>query len=320
MSDKLIFLKPVFKEKIWGGDKLNTIYHYDIPSNKTGEAWIISAHEHGSSLVENGPHKDKSLSDLWENERHLFNRSETDDNAYPLLVKIIDANDDLSVQVHPDDTYAQEKEGVPFGKTECWYILDADEDSTIILGHYAKTKEELTNLIDTGKWEDLLQEVPVKKGDFFYVPSGTIHAIGANVVILEIQQSSDITYRVYDYDRKDDQGDKRELHLDKAKEVTQVPHQMMKGQAKKEETSDYTIEQLIQEQYFTVSHWNIHGSLIYDMKEDYLQVNVLEGKAKLIIDNEEITIEAGQHFIIPHTVEQFVIKGDINMMVSHVTK
>src|SRR5699024_8282193 len=143
---------------------------------------------------------------------------------YPLLVKVVDANDDLSVQVHPDDTYAREIEGVPYGKTECWYVLQAEPDAEIVFGHHAKTKNVLNQLMDEGKWDDLLQKKKVEAGDFIYVPSGTIHAIGKGIMILEIQQSSDITYRVYDYDRKDKQGHLRELHLDEAKEVITVPH------------------------------------------------------------------------------------------------
>src|SRR5699024_10011611 len=225
MNKEAIFLKPVLKERIWGGQKLQTIYGYDLPYEKTGEAWVVSAHEHGSSTVENGPLKGKSLDVLWNNHRSLFNRSADDEGAYPLLVKVIDANDDLSVQVHPDDTYANEVEKVPYGKTECWYILDANEGASIVLGHHAKSKAELNALIDEGKWSELLQKVPVQAGDFFYVPSGTIHAIGEGIMILEIQQNSDVTYRVYDYDRLNDDGTKRELHLDKAKDVTHVPYE-----------------------------------------------------------------------------------------------
>src|SRR5690606_31738382 len=147
-----------------------------------------------------------------------------DVREYPLLVKILDAADDLSVQVHPNDSYAREVEGVPYGKTECWYVLSAEEGAELVLGHHAKTREELVQMMDQGEWDKLLRRIKVKAGDFIYVPSGTIHAIGKGIVILETQQSSDITYRVYDYDRRDSMGNKRELHLDRAREVTLVPH------------------------------------------------------------------------------------------------
>src|SRR5699024_1207575 len=160
-----------------GGQKLKAIYGTNLPYEKTGEAWVISAHEHGASKVVNGPLAGKTLQDLWKDHGELFHRNNGDDKAYPLLVKIIDANDDLSVQVHPDDAYSQTVENEPYGKTECWYVLDAEEDASIVLGHHAKNKEELHQWIDEGKWDELLQTVPVKAGDFFYVPSGTIHAI-----------------------------------------------------------------------------------------------------------------------------------------------
>jgi len=317
MTKEVIFLHPVFKEKIWGGDKLNTIYGYDIPSDKTGEAWVISAHDHGASIVESGPYKGKDLSQLWDEERELFNRAQTDDSAYPLLVKIIDANDDLSVQVHPDDRYAQDVEKVPFGKTECWYILDAKEDSSIILGHTAKDKAELDEMIDKGQWDDLLQTVPVKKGDFFYVPSGTIHAIGKDVVILEIQQSSDITYRVYDYDRIEDNGQKRELHIDKSKEVTTVPHQAPSFAGDIRVNEGLESEKLIEEAYFTVYRWTLNGQAKENVSKDFLQVSVIGGQASLTIDGKEMTIESGQHFIIPHGVETFTLDGQAELIVSH---
>lgn len=315
--NEAIFLEPVFKEKIWGGDKLKTIYGYDIPSDKTGEAWVVSAHDHGSSVALNEAYKGKTLSQLWDEERHLFNRSEEDTSAYPLLVKIIDANDDLSVQVHPDDAYAQKEENVPFGKTECWYILDAKEDSSIILGHNAKNKTELDEMIDQGQWDELLQTVPVQKGDFFYVPSGTIHAIGKGVVILEIQQSSDTTYRVYDYDRIEDNGQKRELHLDKSKAVTTVPHEAPSFERETRKNDGLESEMLIKENYFTVYRWTLKGQATETLTSDFLQVSVIGGEAKLTIDGNTIEIKTGQHFVIPHGVSTFTLEGDAELIVSH---
>ena len=168
-----LFMKPVFQEKIWGGSRLKTVFGYDIPSDKIGEDWAISAHPNGVSMSENGPYKGQTLDQLWANEKALFGQPTED--VFPLLIKILDAEDDLSVQVHPDDTYGLKHEG-ELGKTECWYIIDAQPGAEIIYGHNAQTKEELTTMIQEGRWEDLLTRVPVKKGDFFFVPSGTIHA------------------------------------------------------------------------------------------------------------------------------------------------
>ena len=200
-----LFMKPVFQEKIWGGSRLHSVFGFDLPNDKIGEDWAISAHPHGVSVIENGPFKGKTLADLWRDHQELFGHSEAP--VFPLLIKILDAEDDLSVQVHPDDAYGMEHEG-ELGKTECWYIIDAEPGAEIIYGHHAQTKEELKAMIEDGRWDDLLTKVPVKKGDFFYV---------------ETQQSSDTTYRVYDYDRTDDQGKTRELHIQQSVDVTTVP-------------------------------------------------------------------------------------------------
>ena len=193
-----LFLKPYFQEKMWGGKRLKTEFGYEIPSDTTGECWAISAHPHGPAVIENGPYQGLNLAELWQQHREVFGNAKGD--VFPLLTKILDARDDLSVQVHPDDAYALKHEG-ELGKTECWYVLAADEGAEMIYGHYAQTKAELKQLIEAGDWQHLLRRVPVKAGDFLYVPSGTVHAIGKGIMVLETQQSSDTTYRLYDFDR-----------------------------------------------------------------------------------------------------------------------
>ena len=189
-----LFLDSPMHEKIWGGNRLKTEFGYDIPSEHTGEYWAISAHPNGVSYVKNGKYAGFHLAELYKDKPELFGHPKA--SVFPLLTKILDANDWLSVQVHPDDAYGMEHEG-ELGKTECWYIIDAEEGAEIIYGHKAQTKEELAALIEAGDWDGLLSKTPVKKGDFFFVPSGTMHAIGPGILILETQQSSDTTYRVY---------------------------------------------------------------------------------------------------------------------------
>ena len=226
MSEPL-FLQSVMQEKIWGGTHLRDVFGYDIPSDHVGEYWAISAHPNGVSTIKNGRYAGQTLDVLYAEHRELFgNRQEP---VFPLLTKILDANDWLSVQVHPDDAYGLEHEG-ELGKTECWYIIAAEPGAEIIYGHNAKSKEELRQQIESKDWENLLTKVPVKAGDFFYVPSGTMHAIGAGIMVLETQQSSDTTYRVYDFDRKDDQGNLRELHLDFEKTADYSLFSVLDGQ------------------------------------------------------------------------------------------
>ncbi len=194
MSREPIFLQPVFKERIWGGRALAETFGYEIPYDKTGECWAISAHPHGQSVVRDGVYAGFTLGQLWEQHRELFGNVSGD--RFPLLTKILDANADLSVQVHPDDAYARVHERGELGKTECWYIIDCEEGAELIYGHHAQSKEEFRAWVEQGAWDQLLRRVKIHPGDFFFVPSGTIHALGAGTLVLETQQSSDTTYRL----------------------------------------------------------------------------------------------------------------------------
>ncbi|WP_337017362.1 mannose-6-phosphate isomerase, class I [Oceanobacillus massiliensis] len=317
MYKEPIFLKPVFQERIWGGKKLHTEFNYDIPFEQTGEAWVISAHPNGPSIIKNGPLAGKTLADAWERHGELFNKNENNSEEYPLLVKILDAADDLSVQVHPNDQFAREVEGVPYGKTECWYVLSAEADAELVLGHHASTREELERMMDNGEWDSLLKRIKVQAGDFVYVPSGTIHAIGKGIVILETQQSSDITYRVYDYDRTDAAGNKRDLHLERSKEVTTVPHRDAEVNPSKKTVDNLTVKTLVEEQYFTVSHWQLDGKATQKLDHDFLQVSMVEGNAVIKVHGESYPIEKGSHFILPYGLESFELIGTGEFIVSH---
>lgn len=313
-----IFLQPVFQQRIWGGQKLKTEFGYDIPAEQTGEAWVISAHPHGPSMIANGPLAGKSLADLWKEHGELFNKDSDNQEEYPLLVKILDAADYLSVQVHPNDQFAREVEKVPYGKTECWYVLSAEEDAELVLGHHATSQEQLEQMIDKGEWDQLLRHVKVKAGDFVYVPSGTIHAIGKGIMILETQQSSDITYRVYDYNRTDAAGNKRELHLERAKQVTTVPHKDAETESKETVIGDLVETKLVEEQYFSVYHWQLSGKASRELAQDFLQVSVIKGKATIKIEGNSFSLEKGSHFLLPHSIQEYVLEGQAEFIVSHV--
>lgn len=215
--ESIIELVPVFKEKIWGGRKLETEFGYEIPAGPVGECWAISAHPAGDDEIASGEYAGRTLSWLWDEHRELFGNCEGD--RFPLLVKIIDAKDDLSIQVHPDDDYAAEHENGSLGKKECWYVLSAEPGQTIVVGQRAHSREEFAQMVEEGRWSELLNEIPIKAGDFFQIDPGTVHAIKGGTVILESQQSSDVTYRVYDYDRKQDDGTLRPLHMQQALDV-----------------------------------------------------------------------------------------------------
>ncbi|SDK09298.1 mannose-6-phosphate isomerase, class I [Alkalibacterium thalassium] len=308
-----IFLQGVFKEKIWGGQKLKDLFGYTIPSDKTGELWAISAHKNGPSTVMNGTYKGMTLDNLWTEHKELFGHQ--GNSVFPLLTKIIDAQDDLSVQVHPDDTYGLEKEG-ELGKTECWYILDAEEGSEIVYGHHAQTKDELVDMINHGQWDDLLRRIPVKAGDFFYVPSGTIHAIGSGIMILETQQSSDTTYRVYDYDRVQDNGETRDLHIIDSLAVTTVPHQDPDLTFESANTDGFSQTTLVKNPFFKVENWKIDGHQTFTADAPYSLYSVLDGEGDLTVDDVSYSLKRGDHFILPEPVKNWELNGQLHILAS----
>lgn len=314
MMPEPLFLKSVMHEKIWGGTQLRDVYGYEIPSDKTGEYWAISAHPNGVSEVSNGRYKGMKLDKLYQEHPELFEAS--GEGVFPLLTKILDANAWLSVQVHPDDRYALEHEG-ELGKTECWYVLAAESGAEIIYGHSAKDKKELSDKINHQDWEHLLTHVPVKTGDFFFVPSGTMHAIGPGILILETQQSSDTTYRVYDFDRVDDAGNKRGLHLQQSLDVLTIgtPHNSHTDTIEVENLCHTT---LVSTEFFTVYRWQLSGPTSFKKFAPYLLLSVINGSGELTIGEDTYPLEKGNHFILPSDVREWQLNGNLELIVSHI--
>lgn len=305
----IIFLEPVFKEMIWGGNRLNTDFGYEIPSNHTGECWAVSAHKNGDCVVKNGEYKGVSLSSLWDNHRELFGGLEGE--IFPLLIKIIDAKEDLSIQVHPDDAYSHEFENGSLGKTECWYILDCKEDAQIVIGHNAKDKEELKGMIAEHKWDELIRVIPIRRGDFFQINPGTVHAIKAGTVILETQQNSDITYRLYDYDRLSD-GKLRELHIDKSIDVIQCPHVDTKTDCHSVTLMNGKREELVACPYYTVTKIQVEGTQDFVQTEPFTIISVIEGSGRI----DGTSIQKGDHFILAAGYGSYLIEGNLQIITS----
>lgn len=316
MNQTPLFLQPALHEKIWGGTRLRDLFSYEIPSEKTGECWGISAHPNGPAIIKNGPFAGQTLAQIWQSNRELFDNYKGED--FPLLTKILDAREDLSVQVHPDDAYAQQHEHVPFGKTECWYIIDCDPGSEIVYGHTAATRADFRQAVADKQWDHLLRRVKVKPGDFFYVPSGTIHAICGGCLILETQQSSDTTYRVYDYDRPGTDGKPRELHIEQSIDVANCPHidPKLTYHVRQETEAKYT--ELLREDLFTVSHWEIRGASSTIKKNwPFLLISVLDGSGSLRIGAEDYSLNKGDHLVVPATIDQFSLAGELDLIVSN---
>ena len=313
---ELIFMKPVFHEKIWGGRKLACSWGYEIPSGPIGECWAIAAHPNGDCEVARGTYAGRKLSELWANERDLFGEvpaASGPADQFPLLVKILDAEDDLSVQVHPDDAYATHNENGSLGKKECWYILGCDADTTITVGQRARTPEEFRQMVAEGRWSELLGEVPIHEGDFFQIDPGCIHAIHGGTTILETQQSSDVTYRVYDYDRIQADGTKRELHLNQSIECvdfSQVPPRSGKPYSKVSEG----VVVLEENNRYTVSLVEVRDTLTLPSLATFQCVSVIKGAGQAA----GIDIARGDHFIVPADFGELVLEGQMTLVVSHV--
>lgn len=305
----ILWVEPVFKEMIWGGHKLRDIYGYDIPSEQTGECWAPSAHRNGDNKIVEGEFKGQTLSQVFAEHRELFGNIQ--DKQFPLLVKIIDACNDLSVQVHPDDEYAGIHEN-SLGKTECWYVLDCDEGTKMVMGHHAQTKEELVKAIENDDYDHLLNSFSIQKGDFFYIPSGTIHAICKGSLIYEAQQSSDITYRVYDYHRKDKDGNERQLHVQQSIDVTTVPYQPYSLDAQVvEKIENGTRTQLVSSNYLTLNKYDFNGRHVVMNDKPFQLVTVIEGCGTV----EGKDVKKGDHFVVCSDQKDVVFDGNMTVMI-----
>ncbi|MCR5498822.1 MAG: class I mannose-6-phosphate isomerase [Acetatifactor sp.] len=309
-----IVLKPVLKENIWGGSRLVSEFHY--PQGETdkisgiGECWGISAHPNGDCEVAEGPYQGMKLSELYAAHRELF--GDLKSPVFPLLVKIIDAADKLSIQVHPNDEYAKEHENGSLGKTECWYVMDAPEGAELVIGHNAKTRQELIDMVQAGRYEELIRRVPVKKGDFAQIVPGTVHAITEGLLILETQQSSDVTYRVYDYGRLMD-GKPRQLHVKQSIDVINVPDETGKeGLIHAQELSENEMHSLVDCAYYSVWKLNVSGEFETQQDQPFLLLSVIEGAGKL----GERELKRGDHLILPCGFGKIRLSGQMECILS----
>lgn len=301
MKDYLLHFKPILKERIWGGNYLNKLFN-ETSNNKIGEAWILSGHHEGDNLILNGKYKNHTLNEIYLKDKSLFGNSNYD--KFPLLIKILDAKDDLSVQVHPDDLYAK-KYYNDFGKNECWYVLDAKINSKIIYGHHPKNKHDFLNYINNNDWENALNYKNVKKDDFFFVPTGTVHAIGKGIKILEVQQSSDVTFRLYDYDRKDSNNQKRQLHINESLDVINYD---FKPFIKEYETYHH-LKRLVTNKYFTMDLINLNNNLKLINDDMYTIVFNKDKEVTCIINEKSYQIKANEAVLITALAKEVTFKG-----------
>lgn len=306
-----LFFEPVYKNIIWGGRRFETYFKRTIPDGNVAESWEVCCHKNGMSVIKNGPLKGKTLDEVIK----LYGKEILGEkyDKFPLLIKLIDANDKLSVQVHPDDEYSKKVEN-QLGKTEMWYVIDAKDSAKLVYGlKKGTTKEGLKNALEGNSVEDLLNFVPVKKGDIIFIPSGTVHAILDGLLLAEIQQNSDITYRLYDWNRVDKDGKKRELHIDKALDVIDYDFEGKVLKPEFKEHNGYKMAQAVSCKYFNVDIINVEEEFKDKPNYSFIIFTVVEGKGKLIY-GEEYEIKIGDSFLIPAHLGEFKIDGKLTLL------
>lgn len=316
---EILKLKPVFKDYIWGGTRLKSDFGFESDLDKLAEGWMLSCHKDGKNIIENGEYKGKTLDEVIEEkgkEKVVGTRS-LDFPYFPVLIKLIDAKDNLSIQVHPDNDYAQRVEG-EFGKTEIWYVLDATDGAQLIYGFKNKiSSEEFVDAIKNNTLTDVLNSVKVKKGDLLFIEAGTVHAIGKGTLVAEIQQNSNTTYRVYDYGRLGADGKPRELHIDKAVDVskTEPPKYDIKPMGEPEKFNDYTKTLLTKCDLFTVNHYELNGKVTLEADEkSFNHVLVVDGAGTI----NDVDFKKGDSFYIPANYGKYEINGKCEIIVTNI--
>ncbi len=311
--------KPLFQERVWGGREIER-FGYDLPPGKIGEGWMIADHPSGISHIANGELAGLGLDEVRKRFGHkwLGKKGQSRHGRFPLLIKLLDCNENLSVQVHPNDEYKNLPVG-ELGKTEMWYIVDAKPESKIIFG--LKPEIDCTLLreaVEKGYVMDTLQVVNVQKGDCFYIPAGTVHALCAGVLVAEIQQNSDTTYRLYDYNRPGLDGKPRVLHVEDSLNVITYDF----SEARHIPTLDMKVNKwikLVESPYFLTEKGTIEGSMVVHTSEDSCDIIiVVEGAGSIAWANGEVSARAGDCFVIPANLGEYEMTGNLTVLRSRI--
>lgn len=307
-----LFMEPIYKDYIWGGTRLKEYLKKDIKTDTAAESWEVSTNDAGLSKIQTG----QTLKELFEDasiKEEIFGTKTKNMKEFPLLIKFIDAKDNLSVQVHPNDEYALKYENDK-GKTEMWYVMDCDEDAKIICGIKEGIKqEEISNTIREGKIREILNEVSIHKGDVIFIPSGTIHAILKGTLICEIQQNSNLTYRVYDWDRIGKDGKPRELHIQKAIDVIKKDLEQKIVTTSNQKVD--TCNNVITCDYFKVDTISISSKYKKTSNvETFEAIMIVEGNGKIKTNGKEYKVRLGDSFIIPASLGEYEIEGNIKLL------
>jgi len=311
-------LIPATVEAVWGGTRL-----MDGKWNKKGvganiaESWELACHEKGESMIVNGEFSSRKLSGVLLDNPDFLGKKGKEFSFFPILVKLIDSKDNLSIQVHPNDEYAMRVEG-EYGKTEMWYIVDAKKGGGVYCGFKEPiSKEQLAKALAEGKITDYLNFIEVKKGDCLFIPAGTVHAICGGILLCEVQQNSSITYRLYDYDRVDGNGNKRQLHIDKAIEVTDTS-KVVKANENSEKIDENTL-MLASCKYFTASEITCNEEYTFEVDEDsFVSLTVVDGSGAIMANGSCITLDLGDTVFLPAGLGKVDIYGNLKAISARV--
>lgn len=311
MSDNLYPLRfhPILKDKIWGGQKLKTLLNKPSNSPNAGESWEISDVEGDTSIIDNGRLKGQSLKDIlvtYKSDLIGVKNHEQFGNKFPLLIKFIDAKEDLSIQLHPNDELAAQRHN-SFGKTEMWYVMQADADANLIVGfNQDMTADKYLQHLESKTLTEILNFDKVKRGDTYFIEVGRVHAIGAGVMLAEIQQTSDITYRVYDWDRTDDEGNERELHNDLA--IDAFDFNMSDDFRVTYNTDSNVSNKMVSCPYFTTNYLKLNKTIHkVNVQDSFFIYICVEGEATIITKFGIEIIHTGETVLIPACIEDFEI-------------
>lgn len=314
-----LFLKAPCKDYLWGGTRLKTEFGKVSDLPKVAESWELSCHKDGKSVIENGPFSGKTLSEFLQDYPQAVGKQGKKFPYFPVLIKLIDAKEKLSVQVHPSNEYAMRVEG-EYGKTEMWYVVDCKPNAQLLYGFRREiSKEEFKRRIADHTLLEVTNAVPVKPGDVFFIESGTLHAIGEGILIAEIQQNSNTTYRVYDYGRIGTDGKPRQLHVEKAVDVTCLKPAARKpgAQGKTESIPGGEKTLLASCDYFTVYHFLIEQETEFFVSDESFQsLLCLNGEGKLCYQGKEDSLKKGQTVFLPSEFGSYTVKGPCEFLLT----
>lgn len=311
---KFLKLNPIFKDYIWGGNKLKTNFSKKSENEIIAESWELACHKDGNCTLDDGQTLQSFIS---ENKNVLGKNCEKFEN-FPVLIKLIDAKENLSIQVHPDNKYALENEG-EYGKTEMWYIVDCEQDAYLYYGFKTKiSKDELENRLNDGSILEVLNKVYVKKGDVFFIEAGTVHAIGKGILIAEVQQNSNTTYRIFDYNRVGADGKPRELHIKKALDVINLETIISDNFSIENKAENQAIE-ISKCDYFSVFKAKTTSQLALEADNNsFVSLLITEGSGELVDENEQVSFNKGDSFFVPAGSGEFFIKGECETLITRI--